>query len=124
MIRNGSGGANTNANGLRFERNTSFEEFLASVGYSFTPVAWSDGKERVKAVHTEGGELVGLYMPKRALNQFLQHEFGFSMKQVLSVNLLPDEAFYNECTDTLHIVEKKFQMCSGSVDEKIQTGPF
>lgn len=36
----------------------------------------------------------------------------------------PDECYINERTSTIFIIEKKFQNCSGSVCEKIQTPDF
>jgi hypothetical protein len=43
---------------------------------------------------------------------------------VISKKLLPDEAFVNNITRTIYIIEKKFQHRSGSVDEKLQTCDF
>ena len=36
----------------------------------------------------------------------------------------PDEAYIDNVRKTIFIIEKKFQQTEGSVDEKIQTGPF
>ena len=37
---------------------------------------------------------------------------------------LPDECFVNSQTDTVYIIEKKFQNSSGSVDEKLPNCDF
>ena len=43
---------------------------------------------------------------------------------LVSKKLLPDEAFVNNITRTIYIIEKKFQHRAGSVDEKLQTCDF
>ena len=50
--------------------------------------------------------------------------FGINWEDVISQKLCPDDAFVNEQTKTIYIVEKKFQNVSGSVDEKLQTCDF
>lgn len=47
-----------------------------------------------------------------------------SKPPVVSKKLLPDEAFINNITRTIYIIEKKFQHRAGSVDEKLQTCDF
>ena len=39
-------------------------------------------------------------------------------------SLQPDECFINDDNKIIYILEKKFQQCAGSVDEKIQTAIF
>jgi hypothetical protein len=57
------------------------------------------------------------------LHHLAQNEnSGWTMN--LSKKLKPDEAFFNVQTNSLHIIEKKAQTGSGSVDEKLQTFPF
>ena len=46
------------------------------------------------------------------------------MNQFLSKKLLPDEALYVIVNNTLFVIEIKFQMTTGSVDEKLQTCDF
>lgn len=73
---------------------------------------------------SKDGDQIGYTMPKCALQHFLNHQYGVSMSKELSMTLLPDEAFFSLKDNAFHVLEKKWQMCSGSVDEKIQTGPF
>lgn len=54
---------------------------------------------------------------------FLRNE-GVDYLSINSKRWDPDEAFINIHTNTVYIIEKKFQHCSGSVDEKLATFPF
>ena len=47
---------------------------------------------------------------------------GIDYKRIISKKLLPDDALLVD--NTLYVIEKKFQKCAGSVDEKIQTCDF
>lgn len=124
MIKDGKGGANTNANGLRFEKDISLEAALQDNGYEVVATDWAGtGKEQIKEVRDEEG-VVGYLAPKRALAHFLRRLYDVVMREVLSLTLWPDEAFFNTRDKTLHILEAKWQSSSGSVDEKIQTGAF
>ena len=124
MIRNGIGGANTNATGLKFEKDVDLATALTAKGYDIVPLDESTtGKEKVKAVYDEKG-LRGYLVAKNALRAFLLNEYGVDIREELSKQLLPDEGFFNTSQLVLHILEKKFQCTSGSVDEKIQTGAF
>ena len=51
-------------------------------------------------------------------------ELGIKWKDILSKKLLPDDAILVHDTNTIYIVEKKYQKSSGSNDEKIQTAPY
>ena len=46
------------------------------------------------------------------------------MQKYNSKKWLPDEAFLNEYTRTVYIIEKKYQQTSGSVDEKLPNCDF
>lgn len=104
------GGSLTNAHGLHFEQTTSLNDALINNGYR---VALNG------SVYNSEGELIGYSKSKREFIQFLKDR-----KVDLSVNsdtLLPDDTFINEINQTVYIIEKKFQSCAGSVDEKLQT---
>lgn len=75
-------------------------------------------------VYGSNNEKLGLLLGKGALASWLKEVYDVKMNEVLSARLLPDEAVYNYETRTLHILEKKFQQTSGSVDEKLQTCAF
>lgn len=102
------GGARTNYNGLRFEQTTSLDEALRAAGFLVID----------DCVYREG-EKVGLLAPKQRLyTRFLEKQ-GVDYRQYNSKRWLPDEAFVNFETETVYIVEKKFQNTAGSVDEKL-----
>ena len=89
-------------------------------------------KARGMAVGRDGSVDVGdddktvKLVPKHQLKKRLLEPNDIDMREILSKGLLPDEAVFCESPDecSLHVFEKKFQECEGSVDEKLQTGPF
>ena len=107
------GGAQTNANGLQFERDTSLAQALLRVGYAV------EG-EKVK---WQGRE-IAVNSPKHGLYSKILEPRGVDWRTRISKQLLPDEAFLNLQNHTLYILEKKFQGQPGSVDEKLQTCDF
>lgn len=104
------GGSLTNAHGLHFEQTTSLNDALINNGYR---VAFNG------SVYNSEGKLIGYSKSKREFIQFLKDR-----NVDLNVNsdtLLPDDTFINEISQTVYIIEKKFQSCPCSVDEKLQT---
>ena len=61
---------------------------------------------------------------KRAFSDVFLSANGINYLDYNSKRWDPDEAFINELTQTVYIIEKKFQSSSGSVDEKLATFPF
>ncbi len=112
MIKGGTGGANTNVTGLRFEKETSLEDALRAANFEV---------ETFKV--TADGEYVGDLVGKSQLYKFLEAQ-DVDWRQRISAKLLPDEALYSIKAHKLTIVEKKWQEVSGSVDEKLQTCGF
>jgi hypothetical protein len=111
MISRGTGGGNT-ITGLNFEKEQHLAHILASLpGYRVADdeVFFSDKK-------------VAIFLEKNKLYKFLSKE-GVDFNNILSSKLLPDEALLVD-SKTLYIIEKKFQQCPGSVDEKLQTCDF
>ena len=95
MRTGGTGGANTNRTGLKFEnclrRHQNGETCIIN-------------------------DITFLYLEKGRLARHLpEHEY--------ERNLQPDAAYINEETKTIFIFEYKNQTVPGSTDEKIQTGP-
>jgi len=112
MIKGGKGGANTNKSGLKFERETSLAGALVEAGFMIRGhEVWDEFEIR--------GELI----EKHKLYRFLELR-DIRWSERVSTKLLPDECFFNVATDSLHVVEKKYQSISGSTDEKLQTVPF
>ncbi len=112
MIQGGTGGANTNKTGLKFERETSLEDSLKANGFEIE-------NDRILFNGDERGILLG----KAKLYRFLEAE-AIDWKEILSARLLPDDAVLATRLNRLTVVEKKWQEVSGSVDEKLQTCGF
>lgn len=106
------GGANTNLYGLRFEQETSLVDALENIGCTIEGA-------NVFIGHHHIGVLGSKYNFIRNILEPINIDIG-----ILSKKLLPDEAFLNLDTNTVYILEKKFQHLSGSVDEKLQTCDF
>lgn len=95
-----SGGATAVSNGKDFEKKYDFQRLLKEHGYDLSKFEF----------HNQGD-----------FNVFMK-KHKFDMTEYFGKRFLPDEAFiYN---NHLYIIEKKFQGGGGSVDEKIQTGPY
>ena len=109
------GGARTNANGLRFEQETSLEEALLNAGYSI------NDRNVIKDEHNN---CIGIIAPKHAFYKVILEPEGINWEDYISKKLLPDEALLNFNNNMVYIIEKKFQHDSGSVDEKLQTCDF
>ena len=99
MVAGGVGGANTRT-GAIFELNTDLKTNLKNAGINLDNVIFCKQHD----------------FPS------LMRAHGFDMVEHFGKKFLPDEAFiYN---NHLFVIEKKYQCVSGSVDEKIQTGPY
>lgn len=99
MVAGGIGGANT-LTGAVFELETDLETNLKNAGINLKKIIFCKKYD----------------FPK------LMKRHGFDMTEELGKKYLPDEAFiYN---NHLFVIEKKYQCTEGSVDEKIQTGPY
>jgi len=109
------GGANTNRNGLLFERETSLRDaFIDHADYEVRDNAVLD-KITIEVV----GELYPNYT---AFYGNLIAARGVDYTTILSKQLRPDDAILVD--DTVYIIEKKSQAGAGSVDEKLQTCHF
>ena len=118
MIKNGSGGANTQT-GLKFEKEVDFLTLLQRVnGYS---VQKSGGKAGSDVLFD--GTLVARVFKKHDFYCFLE-ENGIDWRSIISKQLLPDDALLVIVRETLFIIEVKYQQVAGSVDEKLQTCDF
>ena len=107
------GGAKTNINGLKFEQTTSLDESFKLAGY----------KVDNHIVYCND-EKIGLSVPKHSFYNYFLASKGISQQDYTSKKWLPDECFVNDKSNCVYIIEKKFQNCSGSVDEKIPNCEF
>lgn len=106
------GGANTNLNGLEFERKTSLLEDLEK-----HPNFIVQENNILR-----GAEIVAIYYEKRGLYSKLLQKRGIDYSEHISKREEPDGALL--VNKTIYIIEKKFQSQNGSVDEKLQTCDF
>lgn len=106
------GGAQTNINGLGYERDTSLIQIISELeGFTI------NNNEIYR-----NGSLVAKHFSKNSLySGFLTME-GIDYRNYISSKLLPDDAIITR--DKCYIIEKKYQNGSGSVDEKLQTFQF
>ena len=118
MIKNkgtGAGGSNTNKNGLSYEDITEIKE---NNRYKVNNTFVIKRRALIK-VTIDNQELIKV--KKAELRIYMEEKNEYNKKEK---SLQPDECYINEVTKTINIIEKKFQNKAGSVDEKIQTGPF
>lgn len=120
MKKNGKFGSNTKT-GLIFEIKTDLISFLRiQNNYSV---------EKIKGYTNSffifyNKKQIARTFPKHDLYKFLKNEYDLDWKESLSKKLLPDDALYVVLNNTVYIIEKKSQVVSGSVDEKLQTCDF
>lgn len=107
------GGAQTNRNGLYFEQTTSLNEALLCAGYEV----------RNHVVYIDGYE-IGMSVPQARIYSHFLEPHGIDYADYNSKAWRPDEAFINYENRTAYIIEKKFQNCPGSVDEKLPSCHF
>ncbi|WP_251574047.1 hypothetical protein [Limosilactobacillus agrestimuris] len=128
MIENGTGGANTNRNGLTFEKQTDLAQHLKNDfngRYVLAEYPIED-KNMVKKAAKDHRFLVHDQLNNEDIGVITkQFQFYNVLKQVYGIENIhhkfwkPDEAFFNFKRRTVFIVEKKYQNGSGSVDEKL-----
>ena len=112
MIKGGVGGGST-VTGLNFEQERDLLSILSKTkGYSV----------KGNAIYYNGKEVARSYR-KHGLYKYLESK-GVDYRNYISKKLLPDEAIYVICNNTLFVIEIKFQEVAGSVDEKLQTCDF
>lgn len=107
------GGAQTNRNGLYFEQTTSLDDALTHAGYCVE-------NHNVYRNNVQ----IGMSVPKKRLYTRFLNPRGIFYRDYNSKEWQPDEAFINFENQTAYIIEKKFQNCSGSVDEKLPSCDF
>ena len=100
MIAGGTGGANT-VTGRWFEGVTDLKTALMENGYNLEDF---------------------IFCKQREFPKYFEANTQLNMREMFGKQFWPDEAvIYN---DVLYVIEKKMQTGGGSVDEKIQTGPY
>lgn len=112
MKKGGIGGGNTKT-GINFEGEV---DFLTLIG-------------KQPRYTIEGHDI--FYNNKNVAQAFKKHDFykhlkerGIDWENIISAQLLPDDAVFVIANNTFFILEIKFQGRSGSTDEKLQTCDF
>ena len=113
MKKGGIGGAKT-ITGLHFEKKVDLLTKLASL----------PGYEVVNNDVYFKGEYVASTYKKKGLYKHLLEPNDIHYLDFISKQYQPDQAVYVPSTQTLFIIEMKFQKTEGSVDEKLQTADF
>ncbi len=112
MKKGGIGGANTQT-GIKFEGRVDLLTKLDQIpGYDI----------KGNTILYQEKEVAYSYR-KNALYVFLKEQ-GIDYKVYITKKLLPDDAIYVIKDNTVNIIEVKFQVVAGSVDEKLQTCDF
>ncbi|MBA2279015.1 hypothetical protein H0V99_01050 [Candidatus Saccharibacteria bacterium] len=112
MKKGGVGGANTQT-GIKFEGRVDLLTKLDQL---------TDYEVNGHTILFKGEEVAYSYR-KNSLYVFLKEQ-GVDYKNYISKRLLPDDAIYVIKDNTVYIIEMKFQIVAGSVDEKLQTCDF
>ena len=113
----GAGGANTNVNGLSYEEKTDLSTLYIE--------CIQEKKEKARTIKFAGYDKSLINVNKSALHKYMT-KIGEknSHLQPAAGCKEPDEAYVDNSKKSVYIIEKKFQQTPGSVDEKLQTGPF
>ena len=123
---------NANRNGLEFERGTFLIEAITNTNLFDVKqgrrssricegeIYYKNSTERIARVVNDWG----FYKDFLATECGIKTKNKFSVDNILSKNLKPDEALINYVSKHIYIIEKKYQNSEGSVDEKLQTCHF
>lgn len=116
----GAGGANTNANGLPYEQKTDLKTLYSSCNFI------KNKKENYQIIRFIGYDSIELINANKSwLHKYMEKNNEKNTNIIPACGCKePDEAYINESKKILFVIEKKFQQGTGSVDEKLQTGPF
>ena len=119
MIKNGTGGSST-LTGLLYEEKTD----IVSNILRDKNIESVKGKYKTEIDFVRNKNLIAKFMIKDDLYKFLKDEFNIDYSNRICSKLKPDSLLLNISNSKVYIIEKKFQKCEGSVDEKLQTCLF
>lgn len=110
----GAGGSNTNKNGLSYEEITKLDDRITIIEKNkfSNIIIFNDNNKK-------------LFTKTKHANFFkcMEDEINTNIKKAHGCKN-PDECYIDKDLKNIFIIEKKFQQCSGSVCEKIQTPDF
>ena len=111
----GAGGSNTNKNGLPYEEITDLDDRITIIEKNkFSNIIKFNVNEKT-FIKTKQANLFKYMKDKDEIATNIESAHGCKN---------PDECYIDEESKNMFIIEKKFQQCSGSVCEKIQTPDF
>ncbi len=134
-----SGGAGAVRAGVEFEKKIIDSLLLSAKAedYIIDDVNFQKyvGKAKTQFLHgikSHSGSLLALIGNQGTLLKYFNREFKSEIailkykkiQDIWSKDLAPDLFIFDLKNKNIHILEMKYQKSSGSVDEKIQTGPF
>lgn len=126
LKKGGKGGANTNRGGLEFEKETDLAAFIQrdlSDKYTLLPYEFKEPVIKSSSTAYQIYRNDNLETPIGLITKQFQFYNGlwdlYHLKNINHKQWKPDEVFFNLETNTVYIVEKKWQETAGSVDEKI-----
>lgn len=108
----GAGGAQTNKNGLGYENTNCLPTILNIETHK---IIFGSGINDCYYMYKDY-----IILKQRGLYNYLHNSYNNNCEKKLN----PDECIIDTNKHILYILEKKFQQCGGSVDEKIQTALF
>lgn len=109
MKKNQKGSKNPIQNGTKFEKQTNLITILKNNNYQIINYNLNDHhKNKIKTVSCNH-QKIGYLCPKHAFPRFMKEQFNININKIISQTLLPDEAFFNIKTNTLHVFEKNIK---------------
>ncbi len=124
MIEGGTGGANTNATGKMWEKDTSLFDVFTKFSPFKLNVIQETPKQKTFVELIYNDDIIGYLFAQNGINTALELLALPPQKERLSKKLLPDGGFISIEANAVVIVEAKYQQVNGSVDEKLQTIDF
>lgn len=121
----GTGGANTNRGGLAFENSTDLSARIkkdlnnayALQSIEIEPSVINSSSPVYSVTRKLDNKVVGILTKQFQFYNVMKNSYG--LDNINHKRWKPDEVFFNFETNTIFIVEKKWQQGPGSVDEKI-----
>ena len=109
----GAGGSNTNTNGIPYEEITELDDKITII----------EKNKFSNIIKFNDNEKPFIKTKQANLFKYMEDEINKNIKKAHGCKN-PDECYIDEEFKNIFIIEKKFQQCSGSVCEKIQTPDF
>jgi hypothetical protein len=121
------GGSKTTKHGNDHEVEEDLEKFLKD-NSSIKITDHENRKTKLKSKYKDliqDKRKIGVIFQKHAIKEFYEERNDKkNLNELLSKILLPDDVLVLFDSKTAYVVEKKYQKVNGSVDEKLESGPF